>query len=192
MPKKKQKRGRAQADQRRCFEGILYILRSGAQWKLLPPYFGPPSTVHGAFMRWAKSGIFDKILEKVRRYYLKKNDKNIWYAIDANHAKVPLAKFSGKSPVDRRKRGVKKTIIVDRRGAPLFVAVGPGNTHDSQFFTEVVSQIPSKEKPQILVADSAYDVKKFRKFCSKKNIAFVATTKPRREKNKRKIYPKHR
>jgi transposase len=192
LPKKKIKQGRPCVDQKRCLEGILFILKTGAQWRYLPKCFGPPSTVHGTFMRWAKAGVFDRILSKIRSYYVAKNKDTIWYAIDANHAKAPLANFSGKSPVDRRKRGIKKTILVDRKGAPLIVSVGAGNTHDSKFFIEVVKQLPSKEKPQILTADSAYDSKEFRDFCSKKNIALIASTNIRRDKNKRRIYPRHR
>jgi transposase len=192
IPKKKSRVGRPEISARKVLNGIFFILKSGAQWSLLPKHFGSKSTVHGKFMRWSRAGIFEKILAKIRDYYLANNQENIWYAIDANHAKAPFAYFSGKSPVDRGKRGVKKTVLVDRKGAPLVVKVGSGNIHDSQFFAQTIASLPRKEKVQILVADSAYDCKKFRKLCSKKRIAFIASTNRRRKKNIRVIHPSHR
>lgn len=192
LPVKKNLRGRPEMDAQKALEGIFYILRTGAQWCELPRYFGPPSTVHGKFMKWARMGVFHLILEIARDFYLAHNQENIWYAVDANHSKAPLANFSGKSPVDRGKRGVKKTLLVDRKGAPLAIEVGPGNTHDSQFFEAILQKIPVKKTPQILASDSAYDCKKSKKQAAQKNIAFTPTTNPRRNKNIRVVYPPHR
>src|SRR2546427_648096 len=36
--------GRPRADPRRCFEGILWVLRTGAPWSELPPRYGSPAT----------------------------------------------------------------------------------------------------------------------------------------------------
>jgi transposase len=192
IPMKKDFRGRPASEPIRILKGIFYILRTGAQWRALPREFGAPSTVHGWFMKWARLGFFQQIFDLVREYYLSNNMENRWYAIDANHAKAPLAYFSGKSPVDRGKRGIKRTIVVDRKGAPIAISVGAGNAHDSQFFEETIKKLPKKKPAQILVADSAYDVKKFKRLCSKKNIAFVAATNRRRNQNLAIIKPLHR
>ena len=182
IPKKKTNVGRPENDARSAIEGIFYILKSGSQWSLLPKYFGSKSTVHGKFMKWSRAGVFEKILSVMRDFYLAHNQENIWYAIDANHSKAPLAQFGGKSPVDRGKQGVKKTVLSDRKGAPLAIKVGAGNRHDSQFFEETIVAIPVKNQVQILAADSAYDCKKFKQLCTKKNIAFTPTTNRRRKK----------
>ena len=192
LPRKKSPRGRPEMDARTAIDGIFYLLRTGGQWCELPRYYGAPSTVHGKFLKWARMGVFQLILEAAKEFYLSHNQENIWYAIDASHSKAPLANFSGKSPVDRGKRGVKKTILVDRRGAPLAIAVGAGNVHDSQFFEEILPKIPHKKVPQILAADSAYDCKKFKKQSAKRNIAFTPTTNRRRKKDVRVVYPPHR
>lgn len=192
LPRKKSLRGRPAMNPRTAMEGIFYILRTGGQWSELPRYFGAPSTVHGKFLKWARMGVFQSILDVAKKFYLSHNQENIWYAIDASHSKAPLANFSGKSPVDRGKRGIKKTILVDRKGAPLAVVIGAGNTHDSEFFEEILQKIPYKKVPQILAADSAYDCKKFKKLSAQQNIAFISATNRRRKKDITPIYPLHR
>jgi len=53
--------GRRPAPWRQILNGILFRMRSGCQWDQLPRRFGPKSTVHDWFQRWAAGGIFEKI-----------------------------------------------------------------------------------------------------------------------------------
>ena len=46
---------------RTTIEGILWIARTGAPWRDLPPQFGKWSTVYQCFNRWVKSGVFDAV-----------------------------------------------------------------------------------------------------------------------------------
>jgi transposase len=55
------KGGRPWADDRNCFEGILWILWTGAQWSELPPRYGKKSTVHLRLHRWTKDGTLEKL-----------------------------------------------------------------------------------------------------------------------------------
>jgi hypothetical protein len=43
-------------------DGILWILRTGAQWEDLPRRYPPKSTCHRRFQEWTASGVFDEIL----------------------------------------------------------------------------------------------------------------------------------
>jgi transposase len=56
------KSGRPPQDPRDVLNGILWILRTGAQWKDLPERYPPKSTCHRYFQRWNKSGVFVEIL----------------------------------------------------------------------------------------------------------------------------------
>jgi len=60
-----------EVDLRNIVNGILYFLRSGCQWRMLPTTFGPWSTVHDYYRNWKHDGtwqrIHDKLREKVRR-----------------------------------------------------------------------------------------------------------------------------
>jgi transposase len=50
--------GRPQAPPRACFEGILWVLVTGARWKDLPKYFPSFTTCWRRFKQWTESGLF--------------------------------------------------------------------------------------------------------------------------------------
>ena len=64
------KGGRPPSDRRGIVDGILYLVRSGCQWRMLPRDFGPWSTVHHSYQLWRRDGtlqgIHDALREKVR------------------------------------------------------------------------------------------------------------------------------
>ena len=44
---------------RKVFEGIVYVLRTGCQWKALPKErFGSASSIHSYFLQWLRDGFF--------------------------------------------------------------------------------------------------------------------------------------
>ena len=50
-------------DNRSFVNGVLRVLRSGAQWKDLPAEYGNWKSVHKGFTRWARSGLWLRIFE---------------------------------------------------------------------------------------------------------------------------------
>ena len=46
---------------RSVVDAILYIARSGCQWRMLPKDFPPFTTVQGYFYDWRDNGLFEKI-----------------------------------------------------------------------------------------------------------------------------------
>jgi transposase len=55
-------RGRPPADTRAVLSGVMWILRTGAQWRELPEKYPPYQTVHGRFQQWVRSGQLEKAL----------------------------------------------------------------------------------------------------------------------------------
>jgi transposase len=56
-------RGRPWRDAREILNGMLWILRTGAQWKDLPERYPPYQTCHRRFQQWVRSGVFERILQ---------------------------------------------------------------------------------------------------------------------------------
>src|SRR5215831_579252 len=54
-------RGRPWRDPRDVLNGILWILRTGAPWRDLPPRYPPRSTCHRRFQRWCRDGTLAQI-----------------------------------------------------------------------------------------------------------------------------------
>ena len=58
--------GRPRRSARDMIDGILWILNTGAQWRDLPPTFGPKSTVWGHFDQWNDDGTLQAVLDRLR------------------------------------------------------------------------------------------------------------------------------
>jgi transposase len=54
--------GRPWRDQRTVFNGVLWVLRTGAPWKDLPPRYGSYQTAHRRFQQWVRSGVMETML----------------------------------------------------------------------------------------------------------------------------------
>lgn len=124
--------GRPFADTRRCFEGIWYLLRTGAQWCALPRCIGPKSTIHGHFQRWRALGVFQQLWWQILVAY----DEEVgidwtWQALDGTLGKAPLGgTATGPNPTDRGKLGTKRSLLTDGRGVPLAIMIAEANRHD--------------------------------------------------------------
>lgn len=192
IPMKTTKVGRPEACPQKTLEGILYVLTTGCQWRFLPKEYGKPTTIHGKYMKWCRLGVMGHILQIARNFYRRRHSKNKWFAIDTTLKKAPFASFGGKNPTDRAKRGIKHVVIVDRKGAPLFVNVAPANVHDSKLYEPAIAQIRKSKNIRIMVADSAFDVKRLYMKSKGKNIALIASPHSRRKKNVHKFKVPHR
>ena len=60
VPTRDPRGGRPRADVRRCLEGILWVLRSGARWKDLPRSFPSYVTCWRRFVEWSAGGAWDQ------------------------------------------------------------------------------------------------------------------------------------
>jgi putative transposase len=59
------------AEMREIVNGILYMVRGGCSWRMLPQEYGPWQTVYGYFRTFRRAGVWpqmhDALREKVRR-----------------------------------------------------------------------------------------------------------------------------
>ena len=78
LPGRKESVGRTAADNRAFVNGVLWILRSGARWHDLPERYGKYKSVHKRFVRWAHSGVWERVFEELVR-----DRKNQYLMIDS-------------------------------------------------------------------------------------------------------------
>ena len=55
--------GRCGSNNRMFLEAVLWIVRTGAPWRDLPPTFGQWNTVFQRFRRWTLKGVFNRIFQ---------------------------------------------------------------------------------------------------------------------------------
>jgi len=145
-------------------DGIIHRMRSGCQWNRLPERFGPSSTLHGWFQRFARDGAFEQIwAELVRECEQLGAVQWEWQAADAVMGKSRFdGDKRGPNPTDRAKPGTKKSVIVEQQGGPLGVAIDGANVHDTKLLAATIEAVVV-ERPhpaeviQHLCLDKAYD-----------------------------------
>ena len=95
--------GRPPADERKCFEGILWILWTGAQWKVLPRKYSSPTTCWRRLREWDENGT---LLALWRAFLAELNDaeKVRWDECFGDGSFAPAKKGAPESARPRRAR----------------------------------------------------------------------------------------
>ena len=99
--------GRKPMSSRRVFEGIVFVLRTGCQWKSLPKErFGSASSIHKYFREWLKTGFFLTLWRAgLAEYDEMEGIAWKWQSVDGAMIKAPLAQEAvGPNPTDRGKK----------------------------------------------------------------------------------------
>ena len=71
-------------DDRRVLSGIIHVIHNGLRWRDAPAEYGPHKTLYNRWARWARMGIFVKILSELAL----ESDATGTLMIDATHLKT--------------------------------------------------------------------------------------------------------
>src|SRR5438309_6186138 len=148
-------------DMRDVLDAILYILRTGCQWRYLPGDLPPKSTVWRYFDRWRSDGTLDTIHDRLRKkvrtrekpYHPRTSASVDSQSVDTTSGGEARGRDNAKS-VDGRKRH----IVVDSMGLLLAVLVTAADVDDAAAAPAALEQLAGQRlgKVRVVYADSKY------------------------------------
>ena len=105
---------------RQVFSAIVYVLRTGCQWKALPKEFGSASAIHLHFQQWHRAGFFVALWRAgLAEYDEMEGIAWDWQSVDGAMVKAPLARECvGANPTDRGKKRAQTQFVSRRAWRP--------------------------------------------------------------------------
>jgi transposase len=124
---------RSRIPDRTIFEKLVEVLVFGCAYERIADETCSATTLRRRRDEWIASGAMDEL----RGMALEAYDKFIGLrladvAVDCCITKAPCGgQKAGRSPVDRGKQGIKRSVAVDSDGIPLGTITAPANRHDA-------------------------------------------------------------
>jgi len=155
---KKRKRKHSLRD---VFNAIMYLLKTGCQWRMLPLGFPKLQLVYYYYSRWKEYGTFEEMNEILRNMLRKQKGKNLSPIVGLiDSPSVKTTRVGGESrgyDGNKKIKGRKRHIITDTNGWLLSVAIHAANEHDSQTGFEVMDTLKYRfQRMQKIYADGGY------------------------------------
>lgn len=163
------KGGRPPLNDRKALSGIIFVLKSGIPWEMLPQEMscGCGMTCWRRLRDWQAAKVWDQ-LHQVLLKRLRAADQIDWSRATVDSSSVRAVgggAKTGPNPTDRRKLGSKHHVLTDAKGIPLNVTLTGANRHDVTQLLPLVDGVPPvagrvghpQRRPQSLYADRAYD-----------------------------------
>ena len=128
-------------------DAILYIVKGGIPWRLMPNDFPAWQTVYDHFSKWNKCGIWEKCLDRLTAYHRQKagrTSRPSYGIIDAQSVKTQYASEERGIDGGKKVKGHKRHIVVDFLGNLLYVKVHAANLSDTKSACEVLEGVADK------------------------------------------------
>ena len=147
---------------------IWFVLVTGCRWKDVPREIGCcGETARTRLQAWERLGIWNQLHHLLLKMLQQEHQLHLETAIvDTTQVRAfGGGEATGPSPVDRRKKGTKYTLLVDRDGVPLVLRAVPANRSDHLEILPAVVSFPQvggkrgrpRTHPQKLYADAGFD-----------------------------------
>jgi putative transposase len=152
----------ARYDRREIVAAILFLARSGCQWRYLPERYPPWEAVWQQWRRWRDNGVWGRAMtllaRTIRQKHGRKSDPSM-VMIDAQTVRGGRAgpTFHEAGGRGGRTIGAKRSILIEILGLPLAVRVDAARPHDVSVGRELLDErLPELPLVQAIVADRGY------------------------------------
>ena len=154
------RRGRPAIDRRWVLDAILYVVKTGCQWRQLPHDFPRWKTVYTVFWRWRNDGIWQKIHDALREKVRKSEGKKATPTVAiVDNQSVRTAEGGEERGYDAGKKitGRKRHLAVDTLGLVLAVVVHDASWQDHDGAIFVLGRLKQRfRRIRVVFADAAY------------------------------------
>ena len=141
---------------REVFDGLRWIIRAGAPWRMIPNDLPPWEMVYQQTQRWIKAGVFEAMVHDLRGLLrlAKGRKEQPTAAIFDSRTLQSSPESGGRAGYDghKRKRGSKTHIAVDTLGHLLALHVTPANEQDRAQVEELAQQVQEVTGQSVEVA----------------------------------------
>jgi transposase len=147
---------------REVFNGLRWIVRSGAPWRMLPHDFPPWEAVYQQTHRWLSAGVFEAMVHDLRALLrlAQGRDKEPTAAILDSRTLRSTPESGSRAGYDgaKRKRGSKVHAAVDTLGHLLALHVTPASEHDREQVEKLAEAIQEAtgDSVQLAYVDQGY------------------------------------
>ena len=147
-------------DLKEIFNGIFYLVKTGCQWRMLPKEYPKWELVYYYFRKWSFYEEFDLLLSSLRGIIRLKRGQNkepSMGILDSQSTKWGNNKAPNNIDGNKKVKGIKRHVVVDKNGFLLAIMVTVANIHDSKavnFLMRTMSYFLSPVK--IILADGGY------------------------------------
>jgi len=148
-------------DLREIVNAVLYLVKTGCQWRMLPGDFPKWNIVYYYFSVWKNNGtlehIHESLVEKIRKKHGKNEEPSVGI-IDAQSVKSTLVSSQDKGfDAGKKVKGIKRHIIVDTVGLILAVVIQSASIQDRDGAISVIDKLMENWKKVIKIfADGGY------------------------------------
>ena len=141
---------------------LLYIAKSGIQWRMLPKEYAPWESVYYYFRKWKRDGLIEEthdiLVEKIRVRIGKKPTPSVGIVDSQSVKACNLCEGDIGFDGGKKIKGRKRHIVVDTLGMVMIIVIHAANIHDSIGAKEVMRALKDKYLSGIqkIFADGGY------------------------------------